>query len=99
MRREHGGKNEEYIMYVVFAVKGLIQSISLGKQDVTKTLQDTLRLLKLWFKHGSVAEIDKLIKGGFDTVGIEVWTQVIPQLLARVDNNGKYFLHIVIDLI
>lgn len=89
IKKEHGENYDEYILYVVCAVKGLIQSISLGEQDVTKTLQNTLRLLKLWFKHGSVAEIDKLIKGGFDIIGVEVWTQVIPQLLARIDVNGR----------
>ena len=78
----------EYVFYVMFAVKGLIQSISLGGQDVTKTLQDTLRLLKLWFKHGSVEEIDNQVKNGFDIIGVEVWTQVIPQLLARIDINA-----------
>jgi len=90
---------EEYITYVVFAVKGLIQSISLGEQDVTKTLQDTLRLLKLWFKHGSVVEIDKLIRNGFDIIGIEVWTQVIPQLLARIDINAERTKNTMVELL
>ena len=98
-KRENKKNYEEYIMYVVLAVKGLIQSISLGEQDVTKTLQDTLRLLKLWFKHGSVTEIDKLIKSGFDIVGIEVWTQVIPQLLARIDINTERTKNTMIELL
>lgn len=88
-KRSKNQSAEEYALYIVFAVKGLIQSISLGGQDVTKTLQDTLRLLQLWFKHGSVDEIDILIKNGFEIIGIEVWTQVIPQLLARIDINAK----------
>lgn len=92
-------KAKQKIMYVIFAVKGLIQSISLGGQDVTKTLQDTLRLLKLWFKHGSDPEIDKIIKGGFDIVGIEVWTQVIPQLLARIDINADRTKNTMIELL
>lgn len=91
--------SDEYIMYVTFAVKGLIQSISLGEQDVTKTFQDTLRLLKLWFKHGSVSEIDKIIKNGFDIVGIEVWTHVIPQLLARIDINTDKTRRTMIELL
>lgn len=99
IKRENSKNYEEYIMYVVMAVKGLIQSISLGEQDVTKTLQDTLRLLKLWFKHGTHAEIDKLIKSGFDIVGIEVWTQVIPQLLARIDINKDKTKTTMIELL
>ena len=98
-KRDAKSNSEEYIMYVMFAVKGLIQSISLGEQDVTKTFQDTLRLLKLWFKHGSVSEIDKIIKNGFDIVGVEVWTHVIPQLLARIDINTDRTKHTMIELL
>jgi FKBP12-rapamycin complex-associated protein len=98
-KKENKKQNEEYIFYVVSAVNGLIQSISLGEQDVTKTLQDTLRLLKLWFKHGSVDEIDKLIRSGFSIVGVEVWTQVIPQLLARIDINAEKTKNTMIELL
>ena len=91
--------SDEYLFYVVSAVKGLIQSISLGEQDITKTLQDTLRLLKLWFKHGSEDKIDKLIKSGFSIVGVEVWTQVIPQLLARIDINTERTKNTMIELL
>lgn len=98
-KKESKAVTDEYIFYVVSAVKGLIQSISLGEQDVTKTLQDTLRLLKLWFKHGSETDIDKLIKSGFDIIGIDVWTQVIPQLLARIDINTERTKNTMIELL
>jgi FKBP12-rapamycin complex-associated protein len=90
---------DEYILYVDSAIKGLIQSIALGAQDVTKTLQDILRLMKLWFKHGSIVEIDKIIRNGFETIGIEVWTQVIPQLLARIDIDADRIKNSMVELL
>lgn len=73
------------MLNVELAIIGLIQSISLGGSDITKTLQNTLRLLNLWFKHGGIEKICKIIIQGFDKIDIKVWTDVIPQLLARVD--------------
>lgn len=43
-----GSSRSEHERAVLAAVHGLIQSIALGTSD---SLQDTLRLLTLWFKH------------------------------------------------
>jgi FKBP12-rapamycin complex-associated protein len=46
--------------------------------DMTKTLQNTLRLLKLWFRHGSLTEIEKIVKDGFEKIDLKIWINVIP---------------------
>ena len=85
---------------MIFAIRGLIFSISLGKQDVTKTIQDTLRLMKFWFKHGSIQEIDNLVRDGFTTkIDIKVWTSLIPQLLARIDIKNEKTKNSMLELL
>ena len=86
-------------MHVELAIQGLIQSISLGKEDVTKTLQDTLRLLKLWFQHGYKPEIERRIRDCFDTFDNKVWINVIPQIIARIDIQNKIIQQTMLDLL
>lgn len=67
--------------YIVPAIQGFFRSISLSKRD---SLQDSLRLLTLWFKYGTNAEINAAVGDGFFTVPVDNWLQVIPQLIARI---------------
>lgn len=63
-------------------MKGLVQQLSLSDQmfssDMTKTLQNTLRLLKLWFRHGNLLEIEKIVRDGFHKIDLKIWINVIP---------------------
>lgn len=63
------------------AVIGFIRSIALAPYD---NLQDTLRLLNLWFKYGSRKEIEKAVAEGFEMLNLDTWLPVIPQLMARI---------------
>lgn len=67
--------------YIVPAIQGFFRSISLSNRD---SLQDSLRLLTLWFKYGSSAEINAAVGDGFVSVPVDNWLQVIPQLIARI---------------
>lgn len=67
--------------YIVPAIQGFFRSISLSNRD---SLQDSLRLLTLWFKYGSNAEINAAVGDGFFSVPVDNWLQVIPQLIARI---------------
>ncbi|KAI9726194.1 MAG: phosphatidylinositol kinase- protein kinase tor1 [Chrysothrix sp. TS-e1954] len=67
---------------VVPAMEGFFKSIALTS---TSSLQDTLRLLTLWFSHGAHREVDAVIKEGVKTVSIDTWLEVIPQLIARIN--------------
>lgn len=60
---------------------GFFQSISLRPQD---SLQDTLRLLTIWFKYGSQNDVSHAIENSFSKVGVDTWLEVIPQIIARI---------------
>ncbi|KAJ8515424.1 hypothetical protein ONZ45_g7166 [Pleurotus djamor] len=67
--------------HVVQAVEGFFRSISLRNEDA---LQDTLRLLTLWFKYGAHDEVSHAMGTGFTTVEVDTWLEVIPQIIARI---------------
>ncbi|RKP06910.1 kinase-like domain-containing protein, partial [Thamnocephalis sphaerospora] len=60
---------------------GFFRSLALASNN---SLQDTLRLLTLWFKFGYQPEVSAAINEGFSTVSIDTWLEVIPQLIARI---------------
>ncbi|KAH8808527.1 armadillo-type protein [Xylogone sp. PMI_703] len=70
------------IEHVVPAIHGFFKSISLSQGS---SLQDTLRLLTLWFAHGGSAEVNAAVTEGFASVSVDTWLEVIPQLIARIN--------------
>lgn len=68
--------------HVVPAVRGFFKSIALSS---TSSLQDTLRLLTLWFAHGGDHEVNAAVTEGFAAVSVDTWLEVIPQLIARIN--------------
>ncbi|KAJ3212943.1 phosphatidylinositol kinase- protein kinase tor1 [Entophlyctis luteolus] len=71
--------------FVVLASKSFFQSIALSK---TNSLQDTLRLLTIWFKYGHIPEVNTAISEGCGSVSVDTWLQVIPQLIARIHSHS-----------
>ncbi|KAH7175343.1 armadillo-type protein [Dactylonectria macrodidyma] len=74
------------IEHVVPAVKGFFKSIALSAGS---SLQDTLRLLTLWFSHGGSADVNTAVTEGFANVSVDTWLEVIPQLIARINQPNK----------
>ncbi|KAL8683312.1 MAG: hypothetical protein Q9186_000695 [Xanthomendoza sp. 1 TL-2023] len=72
--------------HVVPAVQGFFRSIALS---TSSALQDTLRLLTLWFAHGGDPLVGKAVTEGFPTVSIDTWLEVIPQLIARINQPNR----------
>ena len=71
--------------FVVEAVKGFSRSISLGGHDgIAQTLQDTLRLLTLWFTYGTRAGVFDVLSAELKNVAAENWLGVLPQMIARM---------------
>lgn len=56
---------------------GFFRSISLRNEEA---LQDTLRLLTLWFKFGSDDNVSHAMSNGFTSVEVDTWLEVIPQV-------------------
>ncbi|KAK6543250.1 phosphatidylinositol kinase- protein kinase tor1, variant 2 [Orbilia ellipsospora] len=80
--REISSSSEMLNNHVVPAVRGFFKSISLSAGS---SLQDTLRLLTLWFAHGGNAQVNAAMTEGFGVVSIDTWLAVIPQLIARIN--------------
>ncbi|KOS19963.1 Phosphatidylinositol 3-kinase tor2 [Escovopsis weberi] len=74
------------IEHVVPAIQGFFKSIALSAGS---SLQDTLRLLTLWFTHGGNSEVNSAVTEGFGNVSIDTWLEVIPQLIARINQPNK----------
>jgi FKBP12-rapamycin complex-associated protein len=73
--------------HVVPAIKGFFKSIALSS---TSSLQDTLRLLTLWFAHGSHQEVTHAVTQGISSVSVDTWLEVIPQLIARINQPNRF---------
>ncbi|XP_046969780.1 serine/threonine-protein kinase Tor-like [Vanessa cardui] len=69
--------------YTIPAIEGFFKSISLSNGN---SLQDTLRLLTLWFDHGHHPAIYDALFEGVRQIDVKIWLQVIPQLIARIDS-------------
>jgi FKBP12-rapamycin complex-associated protein len=71
--------------YVIEAIKGFVRSIVLGRnQPIAMVLQDTLRLLTLWFTYGTKMQVFQLLSTELEQVSPEHWLMVLPQLIARM---------------
>ncbi|CAC5403933.1 MTOR [Mytilus coruscus] len=85
--------------YCVPSVQGFFRSIALSQQN---SLQDTLRLLTLWFDYGQWMEVYEALVEGLKTIQIDNWLQVIPQLIARIDTPrnlvGRLISQLLIDV-
>jgi FKBP12-rapamycin complex-associated protein len=66
---------------IVPVIQAFFRSIALS---VVSSLQDTLRLLSLWFKYGDRPDVAATLRAGFKYVSIDTWLQVIPQIIARI---------------
>ena len=56
---------------------GFFHSIALSPG---KSLQDTLRLLTLWFNYGHQGDVSAAMQEGLGSVSIDTWLEVIPQV-------------------
>jgi len=56
------------------AIKGFFQSIALSSS--VNSLQDTLRLLTLWFEFGHWQDVNDVLVDGISMVQIDNWLQV-----------------------
>ncbi|AMD21577.1 HFL279Cp [Eremothecium sinecaudum] len=88
---EHvNGNSEKYPdlvqHHVVPAIKGFFHSISLSESN---SLQDTLRLLTLWFTFGGIPEAAQAMHEGFNLIKIDNWLEVIPQLISRIHQPNQ----------
>jgi len=76
---------EKLIEHARASVEGFFKAISIGGDDARSgSLQDILRVLTIWFDHGHQSAVAEALKEGFNTVPVDVWLQVVPQIIARI---------------
>jgi FKBP12-rapamycin complex-associated protein len=92
-------------VYVKSAIQGFFTCIKLSAassnsiDQEANCLQDTLRLLTLWFDHCTTAEVHDVVSEGIRHTPIDIWLQVIPQLIARIDTNKQYVARLIHNLL
>ena len=89
-------ENQLVLQYAVPALKGFFRSINLSKGN---SLQDTLRLLTLWFDYGQTVEVIDALNEGIRIIEINTWLQVIPQLIARIDTPRLFVGNLIHKLL
>ncbi|KAJ3423742.1 serine/threonine-protein kinase mtor [Anaeramoeba flamelloides] len=98
LEKEFGIISKKKKNYLSSAIKGFFRSISLSPPG--KSIQDTLRLLTLWFRYGTHIEVTNALTEEFKTISINTWLRVIPQLIARIHTTiipVRKLLHILLD--
>ncbi|VDM53627.1 unnamed protein product [Angiostrongylus costaricensis] len=74
------------IGYAVSAVKCFTRALQLAPGS---RLEDTLRLLQLWFDYGEYNEVYKQLSENMKGLPIETWLEAVPQLMARLDSRDR----------
>lgn len=83
----------QYIsQFTVPAVEGFFRSIALSHGS---SLQDTLRLLTLWFDYGQWPEVYDAIVEGIRTIEIDTWLQVLKNVLVSINQIAVILLSII----
>lgn len=67
--------------FVTTAIQGFFKAIALSAGN---NLQDSLRLLTLWFRNSTFPEVNAAIGDGMAILPVDNWLQVLPQLIARI---------------
>ena len=94
--------NNQRNVYVKPAIQGFFSCIRLSSavnNAENSCLQDTLRLLTLWFDYCNSSDIYEVLSEGIKHTPMEIWLQVIPQLIARIDTNKQFVARLIHGLL
>ena len=91
-----GLQSSSFTKYIIPAVEGFLRSIALSPGN---SLQDTLRLLTLWFEYGYQQGVASAISQGLPTVNVDVWLEVIPQIIARIHTPRATIQTLIVRLL
>lgn len=83
--RKRGATSSTQKNHVITAIRGFVKAISLGtKRWSASVQQDMLNLLTCLFRYGEQSSIAMIVNECVETVAIDTWLGVLPQLLARI---------------
>lgn len=82
------------------AIVSICETLHLSTHtDDASSIQDILKLISLWFKYGEQSSVYEILKSNIDTVSLDLWLKVIPQLTARMCVEGKLVSSILTSLL
>eukprot|EP00981_Chlorochromonas_danica_P010478 scaffold3243_cov173-Ochromonas_danica.AAC.11 len=77
-------------MLAANAVKGFMRALMLGTRRFSSSVtQDMLCILSLWFTCGKHSEVNAALQNGLQSVPLDNWLGVLPQLIARIDHPDQ----------
>ena len=86
--------------FALNAVNGFKYSITLGGKDMNKTFQDLLRLIDIFFNSGGISKnLLILIESSFNSIDVDAYLNVIPQLICRFDLKNEKVLNVLIKIL
>ena len=92
--------NNKEILFATNAINGFKNSLFIGGKNKQKTFQDILRLLDIFFSVGNKTDsLLSLINETFQYIDIEVFINVIPQLLSRLDIQDNKILDVLLNIL
>lgn len=83
--RSTNNKDNSLLNYSFNSLKSFKKSVLISGKNISKTLQNLLRIIDIWFIMGGNDMINDLIQSCINEIDVESWITVIPQLLARVN--------------
>ncbi|KAG8733272.1 phosphatidylinositol kinase- protein kinase tor1, partial [Ceratobasidium sp. 423] len=84
------------LAYILGAMQGFFRSIELRQKT---SLQDSLRLLTMWFKYGAHTAVDKDMSEGISALPADTWLEVIPQIIARIQTSSTRIRRLINNLL
>ncbi len=90
--------NEKVRPFLAPAIQGFFEAIGLASSQ-TLSFPDVLRVLTLWFRHGSLPEVEESLREGFRRISLDTWIMVIPQLIARMHSPQSVVRRLVHELL
>ena len=92
--------NNKEILLAINAVKGFKNSLFIAGKNKQKTFQDILRLLDIFFSVGNKMDnLLNLINETFNYIDIDVFLNVIPQLLSKFDIKDDKILDVLLNIL
>ena len=62
-------------------------------------MQDTLKLLELWFKYGDNPAVQEALRSNYESVDLVCWLNVLPQMITKLDIANDQILANVVHLL
>ena len=84
--------------HVIPAIHGFFRSLYL-RSATDGSRQDVLRVLQLWFEWGHRKEVEHALLQGMNTISIDTWLAVIPQLIARIHTSSAPIRNLLTELL